>query len=124
MLIRMTSIGTAIVTLVAAGAAAAGGLLGGAPGERRAPEPGTALVIDAAPGRDGRELVDERLRAVRAEVRLPRTAEEARTNLRYFDAQGLRIVVSGPNARGAAGATGVPAVTAADLGEALALAGR
>ena len=121
----MTPIGTAIVTLVAAGAAAAGGLLGGGgAGERRVPEPGTALVIDAALGRDGRELVDEQLRSVRAEVRLPRTAEEARTNLRYFEAQGLRIVVSGPDARRAAGATGVPAVHAAGLDEALALTGR
>ena len=81
-------------------------------------------MIDAAEGRDGRELVDERLRAVRAEVRLPRTPEEARTNVRYFQAQGLRIVVSGPDARAAAEATGVDAVQAADLREALTAAGR
>jgi hypothetical protein len=81
-------------------------------------------VIDAAEGRDGRELVDERLRAVRAEVRLPRTPEEARTNLRYFEAQGLRIVASGPKALAAAKATGVDAVQAGDLREALAAAGR
>ena len=56
-------------------------------------------MIDAAEGRDGRELVDERLRAVRAEVRLPRTPEEARANLRYFEAQDYRVVVAGPLSR-------------------------
>ena len=124
MFIRMTSLSSTLATFVAAGLAAAAGLLGGAAGER--PESGTrtALVIDAAEGRDGRKLVDERLRAVRAEVRLPRTPEEARTNLRYLEAQGLRIVASGPDALAAAEATGVDAVQAADLREALAAAGR
>lgn len=119
----MTSLGSSLATFVA-GLAAAAGLLGSATGERPESGAGTALVLDAAEGRDGRELVDQRLRAVRAEVRLPRTPEEARTNLRYFEAQGLRVVVSGQNALAAAEATGVHAVQAADLREALTAVGR
>jgi hypothetical protein len=77
-------------------------------------------VIDADAGRDGRELVDPRLRDVDAEVRLPRTDAEARTNLRYLDAQGYRLVVAGRRAGAAAAVTGVAATRAADLGQALA----
>jgi len=80
----------------------------------------TALVVDAAAGRDGRELVDPRLRDSDAQIRLPRTETEARTDLRYLAAQGYRVVVTGPRSREAARATGAAAVTAPDLTSALA----
>ena len=67
------------------------------------PAPRTAIVIDAPAARDGRALVDPRLRAVDADVRLPRDAAEARTDVRYFAAQGYdRIVVAGPRSTAAA----------------------
>jgi hypothetical protein len=119
----MTLIGTQIAALAAAGAVAAGGALGADSGDS-APAPRTALVIDAAAARDGRDLVDDRLAAVGAEVRLPRTAEEARTDVRYFDAQGYRVVVAGPRADAAADAAGVPAERVSGLAGALAAAGR
>ena len=116
----MTGLGTHIIALVAAGAVAAGGVLGADSGSPAWLAPKTALVIDAAEARDRRDLVDARLRAVDAEVRLPRTAAEARTNVSYFAAQGYRVVVAGPRAAGAAAAAGVAAVHAADLAGSLA----
>jgi hypothetical protein len=121
-----TSLGTALV----AGALALGGVLDGGQdgsslgaGADRDPSR-TALVIDASQGRDGRELVDPRLRELDADVRLPRTSQEARTNVRYFDALGYRVVVAGPEASAAAAATGVDAVRTAGLPQALAAVGR
>ena len=102
----------------AAGAVAGGGLAGGLAGAR--PPRTTALVIDAAPAATGRELVDPRLREADAEVRLPRTAAEARTNVRYFDRFGFRVIVAGPRAAAAAAATGVSARDASSLAGALA----
>src|ERR671914_132580 len=102
MLIRMTEMGTTFTALLAALAVAAAGLLGSGSGDGASPGPGTALVIQAAAARDGRDLVDDRLNEVEAEVRLPRTAEEARTNVRYLAAQGYDIVVAGPKAAQAA----------------------
>jgi hypothetical protein len=116
----MTGIGIQIAGLFAAGALAAGGAIGADSAGGGDSAPRTALVIDAAAGRDGRELVDPRLRAVDAQVRLPRTLAEARTNVRYFDAQGFRVVVAGPRATAAAAATGVAAFRSADLSGALA----
>jgi hypothetical protein len=121
-----TSLGTALV----AGALAVGGSLAAeddgksvdarqAGGSAR-----TALVIDASHARDGRELVDPRLHEVDAEVRLPRTSTEARTNVRYFDALGYRVVVEGPAASAAADATGVAAERAPDLEHAIGAAER
>jgi hypothetical protein len=118
----MTEMGTSIAALIAALAVAAAGLLGSASGS--AVSPGTALVIQAAAARDGRDLVDDRLDEVDAEVRLPRTAEEARTNLRYLSAQGHDIVVAGPQVAAAARATGVPVERSAGLSEAVAAVGR
>jgi hypothetical protein len=112
----MTTLGTQLVALLAAGTVAAGGLFGGDSGAR----PGTALVIDAAVARDGRDLVDERLRSAGAEVRLPRTSAEARNNVRYFTALDYRVVVAGPQAGAAAGSLGVAAVRAPSLTGALA----
>jgi hypothetical protein len=117
----MTEMGTSIAALVAGLAVAAGGLLGSGSDDTGR---GTALVIEAAAARDGRDLVDDRLVEADAEVRLPRTTQEARTNLRYLAAQGYDIVVAGPQAAAAASATGVPAVRTAGLSEALAAIGR
>ncbi|HEY7620475.1 MAG TPA: hypothetical protein VH834_11920 [Solirubrobacteraceae bacterium] len=113
----MTGLGTQIGALLAAGAVAVAGLLGA--GSDRPPRR-AALVIDAQAARDGRALVDPRLRGVDADVRLPRTADEARTDLRYFAAQGRRLIVAGHGAIAAANATGVPATYAPDLAGALA----
>jgi hypothetical protein len=117
-----TSIGTAL----AAVALALGGTLDagdrGSTGSGGGDSTRTAVVIDASQGRDGRELVDPRLRELDADVRLPRTSAEARTNVRYFDALGYRVIVAGPTASVAAQETGVAAVRAADLPHALAAA--
>ena len=115
----MTSIATGLVSLAAAvGALAVGAAF--APGADDA-APRTAIVIDAPSARDGRALVDSRLRAVDADVRLPRDAAEARTDVRYFAAQGYdRIVVAGP--RSAPASDGPAIVRVADLPAALAAA--
>jgi hypothetical protein len=113
-----------------AGALALGGSLGVGPdGDSLATSADrdssrTAVVIDASRARDGRELVDARLRELDAEVRLPRTSDEARTNVRYFDALGYRVVVAGPEVSAAATEVGVDAVRATDLPQAVAAATR
>jgi hypothetical protein len=120
MLIRMTGLVTGIAAAAAAGALAVGAAL--APGADH-PAPRTAVVIDAGAARDGRELVDPRLRAIDADVRLPRSAAEARTDVRYFAAQGYdRIVVAGPRSTAAAHAPGI--VRAVDLPGALTVVAR
>ena len=96
---------------------AVGGLLG--PDSHEDPAPRTALVIDASAARDGRALVDPRLQSLEAEVRLPRTPAEARTNVLYFDTLGYRVVVAGPAANAAADSAGVGAVHARGLRGAL-----
>ena len=110
------SFATQLAAPLAAAAVAAGGLFGAGSGAH----PGTALVIDAAVARDGRELVDSRLRTAHAELRLPRTPAEARNNLRYFTSLGYRVVVAGPYAGAAAGGAGADTVRASDLAGALA----
>jgi hypothetical protein len=117
MRIRMTGIATTLAALAAAAAVALGGASPDSSGEPSSAR--TALVIDAGAARDGRELVDARLRETDAEVRLPRTAREARTNVRYFAELGYRVVVAGPSSQAAAEATGVEALRAAGLPEAL-----
>jgi hypothetical protein len=115
----MTGLGTSIASALAAGLVAAGGLVGAGLGSASgtgsaaglgsaATSPRTALVVDAALGRDGRELVAPRLRDLHAELRLPRTTAEAETDLRYFAAQGYRLVVAGPDSKAAAEATRLP----------------
>ncbi len=116
MLIRMTFIGTNIAAVLAAGVVATGSLFGGGSDEQSRH---TALVIDASLASVGRQLVDPRLKDVDADVRLPRTSTEARTNVRYFDALGYRVVVAGFKANAAADATGVEAAHAQDLPGAL-----
>ena len=114
--------GTQITALLAAVAVAGGGLAGATSGDSSGSVSGTALVIDAATARDGRDLVDPRLQDAGAEIRLPRTAEEARTSVRYMAELGKRVVVAGPHATAAADSTGVAAVKAGDLTGALATA--
>ena len=118
MLIRMTGFGATTAGLIAALVAAAGGVLG-ADSDGPAATRRTALVIDPGAARDGRELVDARLEALDAEVRLPRSAAEARTNVRYFAELGYRVVVAGPRSAAAAEATGIAAERAGGLGEAV-----
>lgn len=98
---------------------ALGGVLAGGSDESGAR---TALVIDASAGRDGRELVDSRLRDADAQVRLPRTSTEASTDVRYLAAQGYRVIVAGPLSSEAAEATGVGAVRASGVSGAVAAA--
>ncbi len=119
MLIRMMLIGTQIATVLAAGVVATGSLFGTDSDDRGRH---TALVIDASLARDGRELVDPRLNDVDAEVRLPRNATEARTNVRYFDALGYRVYVAGSDAAAAAESTGVDATDVGGLDGALSVA--
>lgn len=118
----MIDLGTQITAVIAAAAVAAAGLAG-ASGDGSGAASRTALVIDATAARDGHDLVDPRLQAADADVRLPRTAAEARTNVRYLAELGRRVVVAGPKATAAANSTGVAAVTARDLSDALAAAG-
>jgi hypothetical protein len=104
----MTGLGTTIGSLLAAGVVAAGSLLGSGSGAHHTR---TALVIDAGLARDGRELVAPRLRALDAELRLPRSAAEAATDVRYLAARGYRLEVAGPDSRAAAKATGIHVAT-------------
>jgi hypothetical protein len=119
----MMDFGTQITAAIAAAAVAAAGLVGASSGNGSGLPQRTALVIDAAAARDGRELVDPRLQSADAEIRLPRTAAEARTNVRYLAELGKRVVVVGPKATAAAESTSVAAVRARDLSDALAAAG-
>ena len=114
--IRMTRLIGTIAALTATGAVALSGAASG-----RTAAQGTALVIDAGAAREGRELIDPRLLDVNAEVRLPRDSREARTNVRYFDELGYRVVVLGDRSEAAVEATGVDAVHADDLSHALTL---
>lgn len=116
----MTGPGTQIVALIGAAAVAAGGVLGGSGGD--SPGSPTGLVVDPALARDGRELVDARLRDVADELRVPRTAAEARTDVRYLLAGGHRVVVAGPEA--SAAAAGLEAERASTLADAVAAAAR
>jgi hypothetical protein len=102
----MTGFGTGIASALAAAAVAVGGLLGAGSGDESAR---TALVIDASLARDGRDLIDPRLRESSADLRVARTQAEAETDLRYFAAQGYRLVVAGPDSSVAAEAAGLAA---------------
>ena len=116
MLIRMTFVGTHIAPALAAGVVAIGSLLGAGSDEHARH---TAVVIDASLASPGRQLVDPRLKDLDADVRLPRNSTEARTNVRYFDSLGYRVVVAGPDANSAADVAGVDAVHTQDLPGAL-----
>ena len=90
----MTDSAKRIATLLTVGAVTIGSLIGTALGSAGEATPRTALVVDAAGARDGRALVDPRLVGLDAELRLPRTSEEARTNVRYFEELGYRVIVA------------------------------
>ena len=112
----MTLIGTHIAAVLAAGAVVAGTAFAANADEPTTP---TAVVIDAALARDGRDLVDSRLETLDAAVRLPRDAGEARVNVRYFDALDYNVYVAGPDATAAAERTGVHATLVEGLAGAL-----
>ena len=115
----MTPIATHIAAVLAATTVAVGAVLGAEASAGNDGKQPTALVIDASLARDGRELLDPRLKAVDAEVRLPRDADEARVNVRYFDALDYRLYVAGATATGAAEQAGVPATEVDGLAGAL-----
>ena len=119
MFIRMTFRAPQISALLIATAIASGAVIDAGAAGPGDPPARTALVVDSALSAHGRELVDPRLKDVDADVRLPRSSREARTNVRYFDELGYRVVVAGPQASAAAGATGVDAQLTPDLGRAL-----
>ena len=115
----MTASISAIATVLAAGVVALGGAFDGDSGG--SPESGPrALVIDAALARDGRDLLDPRLRDAGVELRVPRDAEEARLNVHYFAELDADLVVAGPDASAAAEAAHVSARQTDDAGSALA----
>jgi hypothetical protein len=68
--------------------------------------------------------VDPRLLGIDAEVRLPRDAREARTNVRYFTELGYRVVAAGPDATAAAEASPASTEIAVGLPGALSAARR
>lgn len=119
----MTFIGTHVAAVIAAGAVATGVAFGAESAADGDGNARTALVVDAALARDGRDLVDSRLEGVEAEVRLPRDSAEARTNVRYFDELDYQVYVAGAQATAAANEAGVDATPVAGLNGALA-AGR
>jgi hypothetical protein len=121
MLIRMTSLGTHVAAVVTAGAVAVGAVFGAEASTGADPQR-AALVIDSSLARHGSELVDPRLDDVDAAVRLPRTADEARTNVRYFDALDYRVYVAGARSTAAAEETGVGATEVDGVHGALAAA--
>jgi len=118
----MMSNRTRITAVLTAGAVAAGAVLGAEASTGQAGGRPTALVIDSSLASHGSELVDPRLKDLDADVRLPRDAREARTNVRYFDALGYRIYVAGRTATAAAERTGVDAAELHGLAGALTVA--
>ena len=116
----MTLTGTHITAVLAAGAVAAGAVFGAEASTGEDAATPTALVIDSSLAGHGRELVDPRLEDTGAAVRLPRDADEARTNVRYFDALDYHIYVAGARSTAAAEETGVDATEVDGLDGALA----
>jgi hypothetical protein len=114
----MTLIGTHIAAVLTAGAVAAGAVFG-AEASTGEDAQRTALVIDSSLASHGSERVDPRLDDVDAAIRLPRNADEARTNVRYFDALDYRVYVAGARSSAAAEQTGVDATEVAGLDGAL-----
>jgi hypothetical protein len=113
-----------MTAVLAAGAVAAGAVLGAEASTGEEAAQPTALVIDSSFASHGRQLVDPRLDGVNAEVRLPRDSAEARTNVRYFDALGYRVYVAGARSAEAAEQTGVDATEVDGLDGALTVLAR
>jgi hypothetical protein len=122
MLIRMTLIGTHIAAVLTAGAVAAGAVFGAEASTGDDAAQPTALVVDSSLASHGSELVDSRLKALDADIRLPRDAREARTNVRYFDELDYRVYVAGARSTAAAEQTGVDATEVDGLDGAVAAA--
>ena len=118
----MTLFGTHIAAVLTAGAVAAGAVFGAEASTGEDAAQPTALVIDSSLASQGSELVDPRLDDVDAAIRLPRNADEARTNVRYFDALDYRVYVAGGRSTAAAEQTGVNATEVDGLDGALAAA--
>ena len=116
----MTLIGTHIAAVLTAGAVAAGAVFGAEASTGQDAAQPTALVIDSSLASQGTELVDPRLDDVDAAVRLPRDADEARTNVRYFDALDYHVYVAGARSTAAAEQAGVDATKVDGLDGALA----
>ena len=118
----MTLIGTHIAAVLTAAAVAAGAVFGAEASTGEDAGQPTALVIDSSLASQGSELVDPRLDDVNAAIRLPRNVDEARTNVRYFDALDYRVYVAGTRSTAAAETTGVDATEVDGLDGALAAA--
>lgn len=116
----MTLIGTHIAAVLAAGAVAAGAVFGAEASAGEDVSQPTALVIDSSLASQGSELVDPRLKDLDAAVRLPRNSDEARTNVRYFDALDYQVYVAGARSTAAAQQAGVDATEVDGLDGALA----
>jgi hypothetical protein len=124
----MTAIASTLGGVLAAGVVATGTLFGGGTDTTSADEHAgsaaaetrTAIVIDASLGSHGRDLVDDRLEGLDAEVRLPRDRFEAATDVRYFDRLGYTVVVAGERSTRAAEDAGEPAVYAGSVRTAVA----
>jgi hypothetical protein len=119
----MMDLATQLSASLAAAVVAVGGVAG-VTASGSGPLPDTAIVIDASEARDGTDLIDPRLQDADAEIRVPRTAKEARTNVRYLGKLGMRVVVVGRHATAAADTAGIAVVQAPDLASALTAAGR
>jgi len=101
----MTGLTTTIASALVAAVVAASGVFGAT----KSDSPRTALVVDAALARDGRDLIAPRWRSMDAELRVARSQAEAETDLRYLAARGYRLDVAGPASTAAARETGLPA---------------
>jgi hypothetical protein len=118
----MTLNRTRIAAVLAAGAVATGAVFGAEASTGQGAAQRTALVIDSSLASRGSEPVDPRLKGLDADVRLPRDAREARTNVRYFDSLDYHVYVAGPTATAAADQTRVAATEVDGLDGALAAA--
>jgi hypothetical protein len=118
----MTLIGTHIAAVLTAGAVAAGAVFGAEASTGDDAAQPTALVVDSSLASHGSELVDSRLKDLDADIRMPRDAREARTNVRYFDELDYRVYVAGARSTAAAEQTGVDATEVDGLDGAVAAA--
>jgi hypothetical protein len=116
----MTGFASTLGGLLATGVVAAGTLFGGGSDTPSTAESRTAIVIDASLASHGRDLVDDRLEGLDAEVRLPRDRFEAATDVRYLDRLGYTVVVAGELSTRAAEDAGEPAVYAGSVRTAVA----
>jgi hypothetical protein len=115
----MTLLGTHMTAVLVAGVLAASAVFGAEASTGEDAPQQKALVIDSSLASPGTQLVDPRLKDLDAAIRLPRNADEARTNVRYFDALGYTVYVAGGTSTAAADQTGVDATEVDGLAGAL-----